>query len=218
MAVKLYGANVCPFVHRVRLLLAEKSIEHDYVAIDLRNKPDWYHDVLPTGRVPLLEHNEHKIWESAICCEYLEEVFRDPGFMPEEPAARAHVRLAIDWISSKFVPLFYRFMATQDEEERKKHRRDLEDILKELDQKLGEKPGPYFFDELTLADFELYPWFERWCVLEHYRDYPVPTELENIQTWLGAMRERDSVKELAEPDQFYINQYSVYAEGKKTPS
>ena len=37
----LYDAVACPFCARVRIVLAEKGLDHEAVAIDLRNRPKW---------------------------------------------------------------------------------------------------------------------------------------------------------------------------------
>ena len=120
--MKLYGANVCPFVHRVRLVLAEKKLEHEYVAIDLANKPSWYHEVLPTGRVPLLEDEGFRLWESDVVSEYLEEAYPERSLMPSDPGERALLRMHVAWCSSRFVPAFYKLLAGQDPEEQEKQK------------------------------------------------------------------------------------------------
>lgn len=218
MTAKLYGANVCPFVHRTRLLLAEKGIEHEYVAIDLANKPDWYHEVLPSGKVPLLEHDGHRIWESDIICEYLEEAFDGPEFMPRDPGRKAEVRLLVNWGTSQLVPPFYKFLANQDRSKDGELKEQVLKVLRELNEKLGERPGPYFFAQITLADLELYPWFERMCVLRHYRDFQVPEKLSQVHAWWDAMKSRESVQKLKEEDEYFIEKYESYAVGDKVPA
>lgn len=210
-SLKLFGANVCPFVHRVRLALAEKGLEHEYVAIDLRNKPDWYHDVLPSGKVPLLEHQGNRVWESAIVCEYLEEAFPQPALLPSDPGARAQARLWIDWASNSFVPAYYKLLKSQEPDEHPRLREELLGVLGKLDTEL-EGRAWLLGERLSLADLELYPWFERLPVLEHYRDFTVPAELSNLQAWRHALASRPSVSRIAEEPTFYIEQYRGYAE------
>jgi glutathione S-transferase len=218
MSLKLIGANVCPFVHRVRLVLAEKALEHEYVAIDLRHKPDWYHDVLPNGRVPLLEHDGARIWESAIVCEYLEEAFPKPPLMPISPAQRAEMRLLVEWSSSKFIPTFYKLLSAQEADVQEEQKVRLKAVLKDLEQKLAVYPGPFLLSDVSLADLELYPWFERWCVLEHYRGLPLPVDNPNVNGWLAALQARGSLVALREKDEFFIEQYRDYAVGDRVPT
>ena len=216
--MKLYGADICPFVHRVRLVLAEKNLEHEYVAIDLANKPDWYHEVLPTGRVPLLEDGNYRIWESDVLCEYLEEAYPSTSLMPISAGEKAQVRLQVGWSSNRFIPLFYKLLAIQDEAQRAALKDDFQKVFEDLEERLNRSDSPYFFSQLSLADTALYPWFERFCVLEHYRDFSVPSGLPNLARWLHAMKERESVKQLAIDKAYFIAGYRSYADGSRVPS
>lgn len=214
--MKLYGANVCPFVHRTRLVLAEKGLEHEYVAIDLRNKPDWYHEVLPTGKVPLLEHNGYRIWESAIVCEYLEDAFPDKPLLPSEPGPKAGARIWIDWVSSSFVPLYYKLLKAQSPQEQADHTTELVTALEKLENE-GFEDGPWIHgQQISLVDLETYPWFERWPVLSHYRDFEIPSRFEKLWAWVKRMQERESVKSIAVDPDFYIQQYKHYAHPKES--
>ncbi len=46
----------------------------------------------PTGKVPVLDHDGRKIWESLAIIEYLHELYPDRPVWPGELAARAHAR------------------------------------------------------------------------------------------------------------------------------
>lgn len=209
--MKLYGANVCPFVHRARLTLAEKGLDHDYVAIDLRNKPDWYDDVLPTGKVPLLENGSDRVWESAIVCEYVEDSFPEPPLLPRDPGAKAAARIWIDWVSNTFVPAYYKLLKALTPEEQSEHKQSLTEALAKLENE-GFQEGPWIHGpSLSLVDLLTYPWFERWSVLEHYRDFPVPDRFSKLKAWIKTLQQRESVKKIAEPASFYIEQYAHYA-------
>ncbi|XP_031370428.1 pyrimidodiazepine synthase-like [Apis dorsata] len=52
--VRLYGMKYCPFTHRIRLILSYKKIPHDNVNINIKNKPKWYLEIHPEGKVPAL--------------------------------------------------------------------------------------------------------------------------------------------------------------------
>ncbi len=203
--MKLYGADVCPFVHRVRLGLAMKGLEVDYVAIDLANKPDWYHDVLPSGKVPLLEHDGNRIWESMILLEYLEEVFPEPALYPATAGDRARARIAIDWVSGQFIPVFYKLLSEDSQELRERARDLLERLsgehLKDQSFFAGSEPG--------ILDIAIYPWFERFGVLEHYRYFAL--EEPALKAWCERMSALPEVKAIANLPQFYIDLYARYA-------
>lgn len=208
--LKLYGANVCPFVHRVRLVLAEKKLEHEYVAIDFKNKPEWYDDVLPTGKVPLLEYDADRVWESSVVCEYLEERFPQSPLMPATPGERAKVRLEIETSSGSLITPFYQLLKGQTCEERQPAQQQLLQTLGKLDAQLEGKAW-LLGEQPSLADLEIYPWFERWCVLEHYRGLAIPDRLGNLLRWREAIAQSEAASGIVEPASYYIDHYRSYA-------
>ncbi|PST17436.1 glutathione S-transferase family protein [Mesorhizobium plurifarium] len=51
-----------------------------------------FHEISPTGRVPVLHHGEIRIWESLAIIEYAAELFPEAGLWPEDRADRARAR------------------------------------------------------------------------------------------------------------------------------
>jgi RNA polymerase-associated protein len=96
MSLVLYNAPRCPYVARVRIVLAEKGIDYDVVEIDLSDRPAWLYEKNPAGRVPVIEEDDGRpLSESAVIMEFLEERYPDPPLLPTDPADRAAVRLLI---------------------------------------------------------------------------------------------------------------------------
>ena len=58
------------------------------------------------------------------------------------------------------------------------------------------------------------PWFDRMCVLEHYRGYVVPEgeEYENWHVWKRNVLEHPAVKPTREPKEKLIEYYRKYVE------
>ena len=83
----LYDADRCPFCARVRIVLAEKGLEHETVTIDLSDRPAWLYEKNPLGKVPVLEEDAFVLPESAVIMEYLEERYPEPALLPADPAA-----------------------------------------------------------------------------------------------------------------------------------
>ncbi|MCF3641181.1 glutathione S-transferase family protein [Rhizobium sp. TRM95111] len=48
--------------------------------------------VSPTGRVPVLQHGDVRVWESLAIIEYVAELFPEAGLWPADRAARARAR------------------------------------------------------------------------------------------------------------------------------
>ncbi|MGK7874134.1 MAG: glutathione S-transferase family protein [Xenococcaceae cyanobacterium] len=215
MTVEIYSASVCPFAHRTRLTLLEKGIELKLIEIDLNNKPDWFADISPYQKVPVIKYGDDLVWESAIINEYLEEVFPNPPLMPKEPGKRAIARIWIDFANTNFVTAFYKLLLNQDPEKQQKWRQELLNHLLFMEREgIGKLwgNGPYWFGASpTLVDLTFYPWFERWAVLEYYRGLNLPSECKCLKQWWEAMSKRDSVQAIRNPSEFYIQKYQKYA-------
>ncbi len=89
--ITLISHTLCPYVQRAAIVLAEKGIEFEREYIDLANKPDWFLNISPLGKTPVLLIGQQAIFESSAICEYLDDVFK-PGLHPEDPIARARHR------------------------------------------------------------------------------------------------------------------------------
>jgi len=211
----LFSARACPFAHRTRLVLGEKGLDFELVEIDLQQKPAWFSTVSNYGKVPALQHKEHRLVESAIVNEYLDEVFPEPALLPEDPGTRAVARIWIDYANTRFVPAWGALLRAPSEAERASARDALFESLAYLEthalQKTSGK-GPFWFGEQPgLVDLTFYPWFERWAALEHHRG-PLPiTKFERLQRWREALAARPSVKEIENPTPFYAERYARYA-------
>jgi glutathione S-transferase len=112
--ITLYDAERCPYCARVRIVLAEKGLEYETVAIDLRNRPDWLYEKNPLGKVPVIEEDTFVLPESDVINEYLEERYPEPALLPADPAARARVRLAIERFDVNLGDQYYAFRRGED--------------------------------------------------------------------------------------------------------
>lgn len=218
--IKIYSAAGCPYAQRSRLTLLEKGIAFEVIEIDLNHKPDWFAEVSPYGKVPVLEHGSDRIWESTIINEYLEDTFPEPPLLPSQPGQRAIARIWIDFANTKFTPAFYRLLLSQTPETQQEWIAELHKHLRFMESAgLAQRPGagPYWLgDQVSLVDLSFYPWFERWSVLEHYRGILFPEDCERLQQWWQAMTQRASVVAIAQPATFHIQQYVKYADNSTT--
>ncbi|MEZ4598235.1 MAG: glutathione S-transferase family protein [Syntrophotaleaceae bacterium] len=214
--IELFSARVCPYAHRSRLALMEKGLPFELVEIDLRNKPAWYREINPFESVPALRQGSFLLRESLVINEYVEELTPEPPLLPAVPRQRAEARLWISFADSRMVPLFYRLLKARGEEEKATAGRDLLSVLSCLDEELHRRQGggPYWGGRsVCLTDLALYPWFERWPVLEHYRGWAIPRDMTALLSWVEAMKGRDAVVRGGQSAEFYIGEYARYAEG-----
>ena len=99
MALTLISHPLCPYVQRAVIALSEKRAPYERVDIDLRNKPQWFLDISPLGKTPVLKTGGAAIFESAVICEYLEDTLA-PALHPADPLARAQHRAWIEFASA----------------------------------------------------------------------------------------------------------------------
>ncbi|MEN9880255.1 MAG: hypothetical protein RIQ55_901 [Pseudomonadota bacterium] len=92
--MKLLGAPASPYARKVRLMLLEKHIPHDYL-IDMPREPDsQVARVNPLGRIPaLILDDETCVFDSPVITEYVDSLNDTPILIPRDNAiARMRVR------------------------------------------------------------------------------------------------------------------------------
>ncbi len=146
----LFSDPLCPYCHRVRMVLAEKGIAVDVVDVDARNLPAEVLEANPHGTVPTLVDRDLRLYESRIIMEYLDERFPHPPLLPVDPVSRANARLFMYRIDSDWYQLLGRGLHGTPEE-RTKARKQLRDSL------ITSSPifaaHPFFMsDEFSLVD------------------------------------------------------------------
>jgi len=181
--ITLYNAARCPYVARVRIVLAEKGIEYETVEIDLSDRPAWYYEKNPTGRVPTIEEDDGPpLPESVVIMEFLEERYPEPPLLPVDPADRAAVRLLI-FRDDELTSPYYALRRGEDGAAEQ-----LDAALARFDSLLGEQA--YLGGaEYGLADIALVPWFLR------ARDM-LGVDLDGfpaVGDWLGRLEERPAI-------------------------
>ena len=211
--VEIFSAEVCPYAQRTRMVLIEKGVDFTLREVDLANKPDWFLEVSPYAKVPVIRHQGRVVYESAIINEYLDEVYPEPPMMPEAPGARATVRIWIDFMNMKLLPCFYRLLMAQEPEKQAQEAETLTAHFRLVEAAVrDEGSGPYLFGaRLSLADLSLYPWFERLPALEHYRGTMLPDDCSRLKSWFDVMEQTKSARETTNGAEYHIKAYIKYA-------
>lgn len=68
------------------LTLEEKKVPYDVKYIDTSNKPDWFLEINPEGKVPCVKFGEEWVADSDRICEILEEKFPETSLETPESA------------------------------------------------------------------------------------------------------------------------------------
>ncbi|WP_089723775.1 glutathione S-transferase N-terminal domain-containing protein [Candidatus Thiosymbion oneisti] len=112
----LFSDPTNPYCHRVRIVLAEKSISVDIVDVCTQDLSDEVMDFNPYGTVPTLVDRDLRLYESRIIMEYLDERFPHPPLLPVDPVSRATSRLYMYRVERDWYTLMDRILeGTEDE-------------------------------------------------------------------------------------------------------
>lgn len=190
----LISFKLCPFVQRSVITLLEKGVEYDIEYIDLANKPKWFLDISPFGKVPVLKVGDDVVlFESAVINEYLDETTPGPRLHPEDPLRRAHNRSWIEYGSSLLFDQ-YRMGMVGDEKEAREQLAALHDKLGRLEAQLGD--GPFFNgSDFSLVDSAIAPLLQRakW-LSDRLPDFDPIEGHAKLRAWQTALLARPSVQ------------------------
>jgi len=181
--ITLYDADRCPYCARARIVLAEKGVPYDTVAIDLADRPAWLFDKNPVGKVPVLEEDGFFLPESAVIMEHLEERFPEPRLLPLDAADRSLARLAVWRFDGEFGRDYYAARRGDDGAAERFAKR-----LDALDSTLAGQPFLAGRD-YSLADIAWFPWLPRAAA---YLGID-PGDHPGIAGWLGRLAARPAI-------------------------
>lgn len=207
----LISHYLCPYVQRSLITLFEKEVEHQRQYIDLANKPQWFTELSPLGKVPLLQvDGEATVFESAVICEFLDEV--TPGSLhPSEPLEKAWHRAWIEFGSQLLNDLVRLYSADAES--------SFNDSVSEIRSKLQrlepEVKGPWFGGErFSLTDAAYGPIFRYFETLDAYMPADLFESLPMVQGWRAALASRPSVQAAVSED--YPAQLKAFFLGRKS--
>jgi glutathione S-transferase len=82
-SLNLLTVAFSPYGQRVETLLLEKNISYNKEQIDLGNKPNWFSDISPLGKIPVLLVDDKPLFESLAILEYIEATYTETIFHPK---------------------------------------------------------------------------------------------------------------------------------------
>jgi maleylacetoacetate isomerase len=167
--MQLYNYFRSSASYRVRIALALKGLDYDYLPVHLvrREHLDDSYTALSASRlVPTLQDGDAVLSQSLAIIEYLDETHPQPPLLPADARGRARVRaIALD-IACEIHPLnnlrVLRYLThdlklSEDDKDRW-YRHWVESGLESVDRQLAAQPARYCHgDTPTLADLTLVP-------------------------------------------------------------
>ena len=202
-AYTLVSHALCPYVQRAAIALTEKNVAFERRTIDLADKPAWFVAMSPLGKVPLriVRHEtgrESVVFESAVICEYLEDVAVKPALHPDDPLDRARHRSWIEFASSILAEV-WRFETAVDAERYETSRRALREKFARVETELGD--GPFFAGErFSLVDAAFAPIFRYFDVFDALVDTRIFERTARVRAWRDALAKRPSVRAAVSAD------------------
>lgn len=145
------------YSHRVRLVLAEKTVSVEVIDTDPLRVPLKLAEVNPYASVPTLVDRDLALYEPNVIVEYLEERYPHPPLLPVYPVARANTRLLVHRVQRDWCALVDRINDHRSTEAtRAQARKELRESLTGVSPVFAEKPF-FMSDEISLVDCCLLP-------------------------------------------------------------
>jgi len=158
------GNGLSPYAQYPMIVMEEKGIAYVATPVDLANKPQWFVEQVPTGRVPALRLGDGTVLcESAAIVEYLEDAYAAP-MLPADPVQRARHRMWAQ-VAGEIVSGLADVYMAPDGTRLAAATEILARRLAILDRGLADWPVPVAGRTMSLADARNAPWTVRYDAL-----------------------------------------------------
>ncbi|XP_064488596.1 glutathione S-transferase omega-1-like isoform X2 [Ornithodoros turicata] len=192
--LRIYSMRFCPFAHRALIVLAAKNIDHEIVNIDLKNKPDWFLNVHPVGKVPVLQQDDKVINESLILSEYLDEAYGSSRLLPTDPYLKARDKMFLEVgcsAATSVVKIYY------NNEDRLEIWSNWIEKLKVIEEELALRKTPYLSGARAgFTDYMTWPFFPRAAAFSAVfpeLKMPSPSQYPLLVSWMNLMKNDPAV-------------------------
>lgn len=185
----------CPFCQRVLLTLEEKKVPYKLHLINLSDKPQWFTEISPEGKVPVAKFDDKWVADSDVIVGIIEEKYPEPSLTTPPQFAS---------VGSKIFPSFVKFLKSKDPNDGTEQA--LLEELKALDEHLKSHGGPFIAGEkITAADFSLAPkLYHLQIALEHFKQWTVPEGLAHLHGYMKKLFTLESFEKTKAEKQYVV--------------
>jgi len=167
--MKLFNYFRSSASYRVRIALALKGLDYDYIPVHLVKREhldDSYAALSASRLVPTLQDGDALLSQSLAIVEYLDETHPQPPLLPADALGRARVRAIAQDIACEIHPLnnlrVLRYLThdlkLSEDDKNRWYRHWVESGLESVERQLVAQPARYCHgDTPTLADLTLVP-------------------------------------------------------------
>ncbi len=191
MKLELISFKLCPFAQCAIILLNKQKLAFELNYINSINLPNWFKQISPTGKVPLLKANDKIIFESSVITEFINDISKT-NLHPSDPIQKAKNRSWIQFSSTLFDDLFD--VITGDKEKFYTSKKSLFDKLSKIE---TVKNSSQFFngDNFSIIDATFAPIFMRLSWINKFTNNTLSFDrLTNISAWSQDLLQVDIVK------------------------
>ncbi|RZC76137.1 hypothetical protein C5167_000275 [Papaver somniferum] len=184
----------CPFCQRVLLTLEEKKVPYQMHLIDTANKPQWFLEVNPEGKVPVVKFDGKWVPDSDVITQTLETKYPEPSLVtPSEYSS----------VGSKLFGSFVTFLKSKDASDGSEQALITE--LSALEEHL-KAHGPYANGEkISAVDLGLAPkLYHLEVALGHFKSWSVPENLTHVKNYMKLLFSRESFLKTQPADKKYL--------------
>ncbi|KYN01309.1 PREDICTED: glutathione S-transferase omega-1-like [Cyphomyrmex costatus] len=189
---RLYGMLYCPYVLRVHHVLNFKQIPYDIININLQNKPQWFLQINPVGKVPVyIDSDGAIVTESVTVANYLDEKYPEPPLYNDETKSRD---LELIDHFSKFVSMITNIIFEENKRPFEEILTEVMNILQKYEDELDVRKTTLFGGSNPgMLDILMWPWFDigKALVLLHKQHANVERykkRFPNIMKWADGMK------------------------------
>ncbi|KFB50408.1 glutathione S-transferase omega class 1 [Anopheles sinensis] len=198
----LYSMRFCPYAQRVHLMLDAKKIPYHTVYINLSEKPEWYFEKNPLGKVPALQVPGKEgvtLYESLVLADYIEEAYsaQQRKLYPIDPFRKAQDRILIERFNG-VITAYYRILFSTDGIPPGAIT-EFGIALDVFEKELKSRGTAYFGgDKPGMIDYMIWPWCERVDLLKFALGDKYELDKERfgkLLQWRDLMEKDEAVKQ-----------------------
>ncbi len=179
-----------------------KGVEFEVTYVNLRDKPDWFLEISPHGKVPVLKVDDEILFESNAIAEFLDETV-EPRLHPADPIKRARNRAWTDFVPS-FSAALNKIGYAKTREAMEEGLANAPKALSRLEAALANErgnDGPYFNgDRLCLVDAAYAPFLQRFAIVEGVLQSGLLKDFPLVQAWSDALMANQTVTGAVPPN------------------
>lgn len=201
--------KICPFVQRVLCVAELKGIKYDVTYISLMNKPEWFLEKSPFGKVPILIEDQGTLFDSNAISEYLEEQYPSK-LHPDSAFLRATHR---SWIGLAAQNYLVQCSAQRSPTKEKliENKKELDKAFAKMEVFISEEP--YFSGhKISMVDAAWFVLLHRTEIIRKYSGFDFLIDFQKLSKWRKTLMENASLLQSVSNDfeaeflNFYLNE------------